>query len=220
MTWMRTAGLLGGLAAGGLLVYLYSAFGAFLPWRERQEAERLAEVLGVREGASIAEIGAGGGRFTETMARRVGPSGRVYSTEIDEESLEAIRKRMDAAGLRNVTIVEAGEAVTNLPDGCCEAVFLRNVYHHLRDPEAFAASLRRAVKPGGRLAIIDFEPASMPFHGGRPDGASERRDGHGVSRAHAAREMSAAGFTLEREVPEWAGPLWLMVFRAAAQRLD
>ena len=214
MTWWRMAGIAGGVGVAGLLAVAYSTFGAFLPWREAAEAERLADALGVRVGSTIADVGAGGGRFTERLARRVGAQGRVYSTEIDEANRETIRRRIERAGLDNVTILEGAETSTNLPEACCEAVLLRNVYHHIGDPDAFARSLGRALKPGGRLAVIDFEPGALWFHGGRPSGASERRAGHGVDRAQVKEEMTAAGLTLVREVPEWVGPMWLMVFAA------
>jgi ubiquinone/menaquinone biosynthesis C-methylase UbiE len=199
------------LASAGLL--LYAGFGAFLPWRERAEAERLAAIAGVTDGTVVADIGAGSGRFTELLAGRVGERGRIYSTEISEENREIILTRVQKAGLRNVSVVEAASEATNLPDRCCDVLLLRNVYHHISNPEVFAASLARALRPDGRLVLIDFEPGAMWFVRGRPDGAAERRTGHGVSRQHVKKEMASAGFRLEREIPEWSGPMWLMLFQ-------
>ena len=68
-----------------------------------------------------------------------------------------IRQSVAVAGLGNVTVVEAGEHETNLPPGCCEAIFLRRVYHHLTDPAAYNASLYASLKPGGRLAVVELE---------------------------------------------------------------
>ena len=217
MTLRRMTGLVvvAGLAA--LAALAYTIIGAFLPWREAAEAERLADLAGITHGQTVAEIGAGSGRFTEAVARRVGPDGRVYSTEITAENRAAIRRRVEAAGLGNVSVVEAGADATNLPDGCCDVVFLRNVYHHIASPDAFAASLRRAVRPGGRLAVIDFEPGAFWFHGGRPEEASERRAGHGVSRAEVKAEITGAGFGLESEITDWSGPLWMIIFTAPAR---
>ena len=213
MTLMRVIGLgLTAAAAGGGLL-LYAGFGAFLPWRERAEAARLAEVAGVSDGTVVAEIGAGSGLFTEMLARRVGERGRVYSTELSVENRHAIQARVEGAGLRNVAIVEAATDATNLADECCDVLLLRNVYHHIRNPEVFAASVAKAVRTDGRLVLIDFEPGALWFHGGRPDDTAERRPGHGVSRRHVEREMASAGFRLEREIPDWSGPMWLMVFR-------
>jgi ubiquinone/menaquinone biosynthesis C-methylase UbiE len=213
MTLMRVfgLGLIAAFAGAGLL--LYAGFGAFLPWRERAEAARLAELAGVTDGTIVADIGAGSGAFTELLARRVGERGRIYATEISEDNRQTILARAQRAGLRNVTVVEAASEATNLPDRCCDVLLLRNVYHHIASPELFAASLARAIRPDGRLVIIDFEPGAIWFVRGRPDGAAERRTGHGVSRQHTQGEMAGAGFTVERELQEWSGPMWLMMFR-------
>ena len=103
------------------------------------------------------------------MARKVGPAGKVFSTELDPDRRRAIRDRVSAAGLQNVTVLEAAAGATNLPDACCDVVFLRNVYHHIQQPERFAASIARAVKPEGAIVVIDFEPGALWLHGGRPD---------------------------------------------------
>jgi SAM-dependent methyltransferase len=213
MTLMRAIGFGVAVVVGGGGLLLYVGFGAFLPWRERAEAARLAELAGVSDGTVVAEIGAGSGRFTEVLARRVGERGRVFSTEISEDNRRAIRARAEEAGLRNVTVIEAATDATNLPEGCCEVVLLRNVYHHIHNPEVFAASIAKALRPAGRLVLIDFEPGALWLHGGRPEDTAERRRGHGVDRRDARKEMSGAGFVLEREIADWSGPLWLMMFK-------
>lgn len=197
-----------GFVAGGAV--LYGAFGAFLPWREDAEAERLATVLALGPGQRVAEIGSGSGRFSVAFARKVGSSGHVYSTEISPDQRHAIRERVAAAGLTNVTVLEGAPAATNLPDGCCDAIVMRSVYHHLANPPGFAASIARALTPDGVVAIIDFEPGTLWFHGGTPDGS--RRSGHGVARLDAIAELEAAGFTVREDFARWSGPLWLVVF--------
>ena len=111
-----------------------------------------------------------------------------------------------------MTVLEAAAGATNLPDACCDVVFLRNVYHHIRQPERFAASIARAVKPEGAIVVIDFEPGALWLHGGKPDDAS-RRPGHGVSRQDAVAEFRSAGFEPRLEVPRWSGPMWLILLR-------
>jgi SAM-dependent methyltransferase len=199
------------LAVSG--VVLYQTIGVFLPWRQSAEAERLAQALGVSTGQTVAEVGAGSGRFSVKMAQIVGESGKVYSTELSESDRQAIRTRADNAGVRNLVVVEAAPVETNLPNACCDVVFLRNVYHHITEPDAFSKSLRRAVRPGGRLAVIDFEPGALWFLRGRPSEASERRTGHGVGMADTVVELKAAGFAVEREIPDWSGPLWMVMLR-------
>jgi SAM-dependent methyltransferase len=214
MTVWRTAGLAAGATLIGAAGFLYYAFGAFLPWREEAEAGRLIDLAGLREGDVVAEVGAGGGRFSLALARAVGPRGRVFATELSSEAVAALAGRASAAGLGNVTEVRAGRLETNLPDGCCRVVLLRNVYHHVQDPDAFARALRRAVPDGGCLVVIDFDADALWFHGGRPGDTSVRRPGHGVNRPEAIAELTGAGFVLEKEIPDWSGPMWLMIFRA------
>jgi precorrin-6B methylase 2 len=122
----------------------------------RAEVTRLAERLSLHEGMTVAEIGAGTGWLTVEVAQRVGPSGRVYSTELTAPRLDAIRHAAREAGVSNVTVLEAGDRTTNLSASCCDAIFMRRVYHHLSDAPAVTASLRKALKAGGRLAIIEF----------------------------------------------------------------
>ncbi|CAN5827669.1 hypothetical protein BH18ACI5_BH18ACI5_10960 [soil metagenome] len=100
---------------------------------------------------------------------------------------------MAASGLSQITVV-AGDAVrTNLPDGACDALFLRNVYHHFADPVAMDASIIAAVRPGGRVAVVDFTPPDKEA----PKPADRGTDGmHGVRPDTVAREMKAAGFDL------------------------
>ena len=212
MTVLRVAGLVAAIGLTAAAAAAYAAFGAFLPWREQAEVVRLAGVVNVRPGQTVAEIGAGTGRFTAAMARMVGNSGRVFSTELDAERRRQIAERVTSNGLRNVTVLEAAAAATNLPDACCDVVFLRNVYHHVQEPERFAASVARAIKPGGAAVVIDFEPGSLWLHGGSPDDAI-RRPGHGVSRQDAIREFRTAGFEPRQDIPDWSGPMWLVVFQ-------
>lgn len=215
MTILKIAAVIGaaGLVAGG--GFLYSAFGAFLPWRERAEFDRLAELAGVAAGQTVADIGAGTGRLSVALARRVGAAGKVYATELSAANRDAIRRRAGAGGAANLVVVDADARGTKLPDGSCDLIVMRNVYHHIADPDAFGPGVRRALRDGGRLAVIDFEPGALWFHGGRPAEASVRRPGHGVSRAAAIAEFGAAGFTVEREIPAWGGPMWLVLFRAS-----
>jgi ubiquinone/menaquinone biosynthesis C-methylase UbiE len=209
MSWMKWTAVLAAVALAGAATTLYVSFGAFLPWREDAEAERLVATLGLTPGTHVAEIGAGAGRFTVALARAVGAGGRVYSTELNSARREAIAARTAAAGLSNVTVLEGAPAATNLPDACCAAIVMRSVYHHLADPAAFTASLARALSPRGLVAIIDFDPGMLWFHRTVPHGS--RRSGHGVTRVEAIAELTAAGFVVRQDVPDWSGPLWLVI---------
>ena len=210
MTLLKWTGVVAVLGVAGGLTTIYAAFGAFLPWREDAEAERLASILGVTSGQRIAEIGAGPGRLTVALARKVGPAGHVFSTELDPARREEIAARAVSADLSNVTVVEGLPASTNLPDACCDAIVMRAVYHHIQDPESFAANVARALRPNGLVAIIDFAPGTLWLHGGASGGP--RRPGHGVSREDAIAELRSAGFVVRQQYAEWSRPLWLVVF--------
>jgi precorrin-6B methylase 2 len=109
--------------------------------------------------STIAEIGAGKGEMTVAAAERVGPTGHVFSNELDPKRLTNIQAAVAKRKLTNVTIVQAGEADTNLPPECCDAIFMRDVYHHFTYPAEIDASLFRALKAGGLLAVVDFPPS-------------------------------------------------------------
>jgi ubiquinone/menaquinone biosynthesis C-methylase UbiE len=155
------------------------------------DAARLIDVLQLRPGAVVADIGAGSGLLTVPVARAVGPTGRVYATDVNPQRLDELRKAAIDAALQNVVVLAGAGAGTNLPDACCDAVFMRNVYHHFSDPPAFNASLFRSLRPGGRLAVADFSPTD-----GRsaPAGSRDSGDAHGVAPATVADELTAAGF--------------------------
>jgi SAM-dependent methyltransferase len=209
LTWAAIAAVV--VLVGAL--YGPTAAFHFLPLSSTGEADRLAELLQIGPGSTVAEIGAGAGAMTVEVARRVGPGGRVYSTEISAARREDIAERVAKAGLGNVTVVVAGELATNLPDACCDAIYMRNVYHHIGDIRPFNVSVRQAIRDGGRFAVIDFEPGAFWRTPGGPSDESTDRQGHGVTRARLIAEVTAAGFEVEREIPDWGGRLFLILFR-------
>lgn len=171
--------------------------------QERAQAEldapQLVEVLGLKPGMTVADVGSGGGAMSVVLGHWIG-AGRVFATDITESALRQTREYAKKEGLTNVTVIEGAAAATNLPDACCDAVFLRNVYHHVTEAAAFNKSLFASVKPGGRLAIIDFVPRKgSPL----PDGVPANRGGHGIPTSVVIDEMKAAGFTHVRTIDRW-----------------
>lgn len=157
------------------------------------DAAHLTKALELTAGQSVADIGAGAGQLTIALAPAVGPTGRLFATELESDRLRAIRSAAVSAGLKNVTVMEAHATRTNLPNGCCDALVLRNVYHHIKNPVLMNQSLYQSLKPGGRLAIIDFPPDSAES----ADPARRSDDGqHGVTPATVVRELRQAGFEL------------------------
>jgi SAM-dependent methyltransferase len=127
-------------------------------------------------------------------------SGRVFATDIGARQLGVIRDYVKREGLTNVTVLEGAAASTNLPEACCDAVFLRHVYHHITAIEPFNKSLYASLKPGGRLAIIDF----VPTKGSQiPEGVPANREGHGIPIAVVISEVSAAGLTYVKTIDKW-----------------
>jgi len=170
-------------------------------------SDRLIELLAIEPGMTVAEIGAGDGDLTVLIARKLGGAGHMYSTEVSEKRLKKMRENVAEAGLENVTIVTGGATGTNLPAGCCDAVFMETVYHHFTDPGAMDASLFAALKRGGRLAVIDFPPRS-----GGVNGVPDNRGGHGMPIALLIEELEAAGFEFTERIDGWQGRQYCIVF--------
>lgn len=169
-------------------------------WPEN-EAARLVSLLGARPGATVADVGAGEGRWTIELAEAVGPAGHVFATEVEESLLEKIEERLETEGMGNVEVVRGDQRSTGLPAACCDAILLRLVYHHFVDPEAMRADLARALRPGGRLAIVETRPQSSWR---RLEGVPER-GGHGIEVADLIGEMARAGFRPVERHGEWNG---------------
>lgn len=192
------------VATGLLLVPGLSAAQPAASMAEPSQAQRdvpqLAEVLGLSPGMTIADVGAGEGAMTVAFAKWLGASGRVFATDVTTSALGSLRAAKTRGKLETVTVIESAANSTNLPDGCCDAIFLRDVYHHLTQPAAFNRSLLAALRPGGRLAIIDFVPrqGSTP-----PSGLPADRTGHGITADIVERELSEAGLTHVRTITAW-----------------
>jgi predicted methyltransferase len=180
--------------------------------RERkQEADKLAALLNWQAGSVVAEIGAGDGSMTLAAAERVGPTGRVYTTELDPDKLAKLQSL--AAEQKNIIAVKAGQAETNLPHECCDSIFLRRVYHHFTEPEKEDASLFGSLKPGGLLAVIDFPPGEGPGDLKLPKGVPKNRAGHGMPKQLLIDELTAAGFQVVATPSDWAAPDYCVVFK-------
>ena len=168
--------------------------------------EKIFEALAIREGGTVCEIGAGDGELSLAVAKLVGPAGRVYTSELGDDRVKTLQQKVTASGLAHVTVVTGDATKTNFPDAACDALFLRNVYHHFEDPAAMNTSMAAAVKPGGRVAVVDFTPP-----GKEADRPTDRdKDGmHGISAESLSRELKEAGF--EHIASELGSQRWFMV---------
>jgi cyclopropane fatty-acyl-phospholipid synthase-like methyltransferase len=178
------------------------------------EVPQLVELLALKPGMTVADVGAGFGAWTMRFARELGPTGRVYATDIGAAQLAALRDVVQRERLSNVTVIEGAVNSTNLPALCCDAILIRDAYHHLTQPDAVIRSLAAALKPGGRLAVIDFPPRPKSEV---PAGVPANRGGHGVPPDVVQGEVGAV-LTHVRTITAWSptsqpASLFLVLFR-------
>ena len=164
----------------------------------RRETARIAEVLELRAGMSVADVGAGDGRHSVFLAEQVGASGRVFATEVEQDKVDDITETVD--GHDNVTVILGSFDDTGLGGECCDRILLRTVYHHFVDPDPMSRSMLAALRPGGIIAVVDFMP-----RGSAPRGVPDDRGGHGLSTELLVEEMTRNGFELIGEVEDWPG---------------
>lgn len=189
----RPRALTGALVLTGLLLGCASARAA--------ESERIAELLRLGPGSTVADVGAGNGGWAIEMARQVGDEGHVYATEVDESDVEEIGRKIASSSLGNMTAILGTDEATGLEEGCCDAILLRLVYHHFTRPEPMRASLLEALKPGALLAVVDILPqTSWRRLPGVPD-----RGGHGIPPDQLVAEMVAGGFEVVERIEDWPG---------------
>jgi SAM-dependent methyltransferase len=175
--------LCGGCAASKK--FAYEGWG-----RDRaQQPERVVEALRIAPGSRVADLGAGGGYFTFRFADAVGADGRVYAIDIDPDMLGYLRERVAEDGYGNVEVVEASGDDPHLPAGGVDLLFTCNTYHHLQDREAYFARLQPALRPDGRVAIVEYDGSG--FFGWL--------FGHATSPETIRTEMEAAGYRLAEQ---------------------
>lgn len=165
---------------------------------EWQKPEQIMDALSIADGAVVADIGAGAGWFTIRLARRVGPNGLVYAQDVQRQMLDAIRRRVDREGLRNV-VTRLGEGSRpNLPPRALDAVLVVDVYPEVEDRVAFLQNLAAALKPNGRIGIVNYKqgeggPGPAPGEGVRVEEALVEAD---AARA-GLRVLSRAALTYQ-----------------------
>jgi ubiquinone/menaquinone biosynthesis C-methylase UbiE len=157
---------------------------------EWQQPERVIEALGLRAGDRVADLGSGSGYFTLRLAKAVGPEGRVYAVDVDEEMNEFLRERVAQAGLANVDVILGRFEDPLLPDAGVDLVLIVDTYHHLEDRPAYFRNLRRDLAPEGRVAVIDFDGRKGWF---------VRLLRHVTPRDVLLREMGEAGYQVAAE---------------------
>jgi SAM-dependent methyltransferase len=135
-------------------------------WTKRFEGEareifvrrrEIVEQLGLIPEMAVADVGAGTGLFVGPLAAAVGPGGKVYAVDISPRFVAHLRQRISDEGLTPVEVVLGKERSMELPDDSIDLAFVCDVYHHFEYPSSMLESLRRVLRPGGALVVIDFE---------------------------------------------------------------
>ena len=159
-------------------------------WRDRwQQPEVVVHSLSLSPGASVADLGAGGGYFTFRLADAVGPQGKVYAVDVDQGNLAYIADQATKRGYRNVETILAKPEDPLLPPAGIDLIFTCNTYHHLTERTAYFHAVSRYLKPEGRVVVIDLAGKSWLF----------RVLGHWTPKETSRREMEAAGYTLTND---------------------
>ncbi len=199
---LRLAAMLFGLTAFALIVRAQGG--------STIATERIFEAIGVKEGVTVCEIGAGNGDLSLAAARLVGPTGRVFTSELGDDRVKTLQTRVTSSGLAQITVVSGDPVRTNFPEAGCDALFMRNVYHHFADPAPMNASIAASLRPGARLAVVDFTP---PAGAEAKAPADRSKDGsHGIGPESVSRELKTAG--LDVVTSEAGTGRWFMVVAA------
>ncbi len=165
------------------------------PWLERAEREReenprkAVKLLGLKPGMVAADVGAGSGYYTYLLSREVGPQGKVYANDIQPGMLQLLERKLASRKITNVELVQGTETDPRLPDACCDLILMVDVYHEFAEPQKMLRTLRKSLKPGGRLVLLEYrrEDPSVPI-----------REEHKMSVKEARLELEHEGFTFDR----------------------
>jgi predicted methyltransferase len=153
-----------------------------------QKPDTIMDALGIADGSSVADLGAGGGWFTVRLARRVGPRGRIYAEDVQKEMIESMNRRFTREGLHNVTIVLGTSENPGLAPKSVDAVLIVDSYAEVEQGVEWLRNVRSALKPNGRIGIVDFRKDGS---GGPGPPLDER-----IDEATVINDAKAAGLRL------------------------
>ncbi len=168
-----------------------------------QKPFEVIRALGVRPGATVADIGAGTGYFARRWAVAVGREGTVFAADFEPNMVVELRASAERDGLANLIPVLASADDPRLPDGTTDLIFICNTWHHIADRVAYARRLKRDLAPGGRVAIVDFYKRALPVGPPSP---------HKLTAAEVQTEFEAAGYRLAKRIDEVLPYQYVLVF--------
>lgn len=154
-----------------------------------QKPREVMQALDIKAGEVIADIGAGSGYFTLRLAHHVGPTGRVYAVDVSPDMIRHLHTRVRDAGVVNVSPILAPPNDPLLPQPV-DRFMIVDVWHHIDDQTGYLALMKKNLKPGGQVVMIDFHKRDLPV--GPPAGMK-------IAREDLVKQMEANGFRLVKE---------------------
>ena len=179
------------------------------PEREAEEQpEKALDALNLKPGMVVADIGAGVGYMSLRMARRVGPSGKVFANDLQPDMLDRLRQNASKAGIGNIVTVIGDVADPKLPANTMDLVLLVDVYHEFSEPQKMLRKIRETLKPDGRLVLLEYraEDPNVPI-------LAE----HKMTVAQVKTELEAEGFVLQPVIETLPRQHILILTKAAAK---
>ena len=185
-----------------------------------QRVPDIITALGIATGSRVADVGAGDGFFTTRLAAAVGTEGRVYAVDVSKNALDRLSKRVTAAGLGNVEPSSGRRPIRQLPAGTLDAALIVNAYHEMREHQSMLAGIKRALKPGGRLVILESVAVAQR---NIPRDAQESR--HQLAAHYLQQDALQPGFQVARfedpfTRPNTRSPEYLLVLTPIAATVE
>jgi SAM-dependent methyltransferase len=158
---------------------------------EEEQPERMLDALKIQPGQTVADIGAGVGYTSLKISKRVGPTGNVLATDLQPQMLKMLVSNAKDAGITNIQPIRSTQTDTKLPEGKVDLALMVDVYHEASDPEALLQGLKKALKPGGRLVLVEFrgEDPEVPI---KPE--------HKMTLAQVRKEVEPQGFRFKESL--------------------
>lgn len=155
-----------------------------------QKPAEVVKALGLAPGMTVADVGAGTGYFSRYLAEAVGAGGTVFAVEVEPNLVTHLRERSEKEGTGNVVPVLGSADNPRLPAGGVDLILIVDTLHHIDDRPAYLRRVQRALKPGGRIAVVDFKKEESPV-GPPPE--------HRLARDQVLQEFELAGYRLVEE---------------------